>query len=479
MSEYRFEILKDTNPDEVVFHVNGVGKYRIGWNDDDAFPFVYFVDSDDLMIGLMSECHRVAFPKIFGAKFGNEEDEYSFYSSFESGRVFKNLKGFGYRGMPVTAVVSAWDQPSDERVGRMLRSVIERFRLDPSSTLYCDYVHDPVFVFEWNSFSGVEVSDDDSESLRNLRSIHLMGGKDKRDALAGFRAVRDEKNGQKLGNMTQAKYNYYKYPYVDEGMIADAIRRVLLKESVFNLPDMSAIGQFGYNSYVDSDDYSEWLEENGFENSEESVKKYFYEEVVFQLDFYDNETYHWFRTEDCLTYDDIVDNYGRELADRIMSSCYGKFDDEVSGYVDKGEIANDEIDLGNPDEVNAFCMRYLPTTNYFKGCRGFILTNGVIVSTESEHNEILIVPGLESKFDFIRMGNIRIMPNSMDIGACPTEEQFEVLKAILRYYQGEELYLDLYGGRPGKCGCSYESASVGKVIGDIYRYYQEGIRPVT
>lgn len=199
MAEYRFEILKDTNPDEVVFRLNGIGTYRKGFNDGDAFPFVYFPYNDRIFVGQMSECHRKAFPKIFGARFDNEEDEDAFYSSFESGRVFMNLRGFSVGMKPVTSVISAWDQPSEERVGPMLRKVVDEFGLDPSSTVYCDYVHSPSFVSEWNSFGGEEVSKEDEESLSNIRAIHLMGGKDKRDALADFRAVRDEKKRAKIG----------------------------------------------------------------------------------------------------------------------------------------------------------------------------------------------------------------------------------------------------------------------------------------
>jgi mRNA-degrading endonuclease RelE of RelBE toxin-antitoxin system len=53
-----------------------------------------------------------------------------------------------------------------------------------------------------------------TQNMKNQFFIHLMGQKEKKDALADFRKTRDEKNARKLGKMTQAQYNALRY--VDE-----------------------------------------------------------------------------------------------------------------------------------------------------------------------------------------------------------------------------------------------------------------------
>jgi hypothetical protein len=104
------------------------------------------------------------------------------------------------------------------------------------------------------------------------------------------------------------------------------------------------------------------------------------------------------------------------------------------------------------------------------------LTNGVVVYTPSEHNEICMIPGVNSKFDFIEMGNIRLLPNSIDIGAEPTSEQRDVLRRAIASYADEELYLDIYQGK-SSIGAHYIHPDWRYVMGEIDRFYSEGIKP--
>jgi hypothetical protein len=42
---------------------------------------------------------------------------------------------------------------------------------------------------------------------------------------------------------------------------------------------------------------------------------------------------------------------------------------------------DEEIDVNNPDELNSIAIKMLPHGDYYKDCRGFILTNGDIIYT--------------------------------------------------------------------------------------------------
>ena len=61
------------------------------------------------------------------------------------------------------------------------------------------------------------------QDMRKQFMIHLANQQDKRNALADFRKIRDEKNAKKLGNMTQAQYNALRY--VDENKKENKTKR--------------------------------------------------------------------------------------------------------------------------------------------------------------------------------------------------------------------------------------------------------------
>lgn len=65
---------------------------------------------------------------------------------------------------------------------------------------------------------------------------------------------------------------------------------------------------------------------------------------------------------------------------------------------------------------------------------------------------------------------------SIDIGKKPTPEQREVLMKVINCYSDDTLYLDIMDN--GKeIGTRYDSASWKYVLGQIYRYYREGLKP--
>lgn len=237
--------------------------------------------------------------------------------------------------------------------------------------------------------------------------------------------------------------------------------------------DLSEIGRVNYTWDFDDDYYLEWLEDNEFADNEDVKLQYIKEgNVEFELDFCDNETYHTIGN-DSVYYEDLEDLFGERMAETILKNCI----EDGEGYFDTEELYyEDNIDINNPSELDSMAMKILRHGEYYKDCRGFILSNGVVVYTDMEHNEVTRIPGINDKFQFITLGNIRVLDHSIDIGKEPTRQQWEVLKQVLRYYDGEELYLDIFHNN-AEIGVHYPVCNPNYVFGEITRFYSEGIKP--
>ena len=251
--------------------------------------------------------------------------------------------------------------------------------------------------------------------------------------------------------------------HVNEGYCSSKLKNI----------DLSEVGRVECECYFDEEEYNEWLVDNELTDSEENRIQYFKDVIDYQVTYLDNETFHCMETDYAVLYDDLEKLFGEKMAQNILYGCMKNNKYEFETY----ELYSDNTyDLSNPNEVNDIAMKLFRHGEYFKDCRGFILSNGVIVYTEAEHNEITAIPGLDNKFDFIRMGNIRLLPNSIDIGAEPTYEQEEVLRQVIGSYSEEELYLDIFDNH-NEIGVKYIQPDWRYVIGEINRYYSEGIKP--
>ena len=233
--------------------------------------------------------------------------------------------------------------------------------------------------------------------------------------------------------------------------------------------DISDIGAFNYEWDFDKDDYLEYLQDNEMEDTQENLIDYIKDNVSFEIELLDNETFHVFDRK-YLCYDEIEDIFDERLAKRVLEDCM----DDGHGSVETMSLYNDEIDVNNSEELNAAAKKLLQHGSYYKNCRGFILSDGTVVYTPSEHNECSRIYGVEGTFHFIRLGNIRILQNSIDIGKKPTEEQYETLRDVIRSYSDGELYLDILSNN---ISVKYVRPQWRYVIGEIERFYDEGIKP--
>ena len=234
-----------------------------------------------------------------------------------------------------------------------------------------------------------------------------------------------------------------------------------LNESYEELNDY---GMIEYSWDFDEDEYHEYLEEDSLEDSAETLEEYIHDNVRFEVEFFDNETFHQVKCEDYY-YDDLEDAFDEKVARIIINDCKksGKGKLEISCLYD-----DEELDLNDNEQVNDRAMKVLSYGNFYEGCRGFILTNGVVVYTPAEHNQCTAINGVKGTFDFIRMGNIRILDHSIDIGKYPTESQFMVLQKVIRTYS--PLYMDIITGGT-EFSKTYERPNYEMVVRDIKKAF--------
>lgn len=234
-----------------------------------------------------------------------------------------------------------------------------------------------------------------------------------------------------------------------------------LNESYEELNDY---GMIEYSWDFDEDEYHEYLEEDSLEDSVETLEEYIQDNVRFEVEFFDNETFHTVKCEEYY-YDDLEDTFGEKVSTTIINDCKksGKGELEISCLYD-----DEELDLNDDKQVNDRAMKVLSYGKFYEGCRGFILTNGVVVYTPAEHNQCTAINGVKGTFDFIRMGNIRILDHSIDIGKYPTDAQFMVLQKVIRTYS--PLYMDIISGGT-EYSKTYERPSYEMVVRDIKKAF--------
>lgn len=242
----------------------------------------------------------------------------------------------------------------------------------------------------------------------------------------------------------------------------------------FNIPDNSSIGGFNFTWDFDADEYQDWLLDEEMENSPEAYNEYITNNVTFTLEYVDHETFHQTGEYAELTYEGIVEEYGEKVASNMRSWLENNNGKE--GFIDKLDLFDDEIDLSNPNEVDKAALEILPHGEYHKNARGFILSNGEVVFTEGEHNECSMIPGVQGTMHFIKLGNIRVLQQSIDLGKEPTRQQERTLAQVIDAYSESILYVDFITDKE-EYGLQYTYPDYRRVINDIKRYFREGIKP--
>ena len=203
--------------------------------------------------------------------------------------------------------------------------------------------------------------------------------------------------------------------------------------------------------------------------------------TTYDLELYniDRESMGWL---DDLTIDEIEDDLGSEIKSRFENKQYRQsgnqfiMDDILSTAVD---------DIYDINKVNDKVKKLFNcSTNYYQGTRGYILTDGTIVSfgDYKDHASISLIHGMTIQ-SFVGLGNIRIGDGFISLSKLPTTQQRGVLFQLIQSYSNSELYVDIIkttddGSMYGKniCGAKYINPKAGRVLGEINRFFTEGIK---
>ena len=264
-------------------------------------------------------------------------------------------------------------------------------------------------------------------------------------------------------------------------IIAESIKsflaeNLLMETYGWQIPpyELNEIGLVRFECMFDEDDYSEWLSDNELTDSQDVRLEYYKTEVTYDFELFDSVYFHHLDFWENVLLDDAENYFGEKGAEIVLTQCMKNGE----GSFETVDLYEDEaVDINNPHELDDIAMRMIPNGDYFKGCRGFILHNGVVVYMPNEHNECSIINGVEGTYHFIALGNVRLLPNSIDIGQKPTPQQEEVIEQVASEYEGEEFFMDLDGGKRGQCGVRYAAANPERIMADIEKYYDEGLKP--
>lgn len=243
--------------------------------------------------------------------------------------------------------------------------------------------------------------------------------------------------------------------------------------------DLSEVGEIYYEWDFNEDEYREWLNDNEDENgnpyqhSQERLMEYIEDgNVEFTLEFTDNDI-HQTMDREYYDYNSLSNEFEERMVNEILQDCIknGKGEIEMILYYDE------DIDVNNPSEVNRKAHQLFKPSSYYKGLRGFILTDGTIIETPAEHNECTRIPNVKGTYHFITLGNIRLLQNSIDIGQLPTPQQERVLYQVIGQHENDTLYVDVIT-KKRDYGWQELDPDPRQVLNKIKQYIINGIKPL-
>ena len=198
--------------------------------------------------------------------------------------------------------------------------------------------------------------------------------------------------------------------------------------------DMGEIGAVNCTLDFDEDEYQEWLQDNGAQDTPENKIQYIKDYCTYYVEYQDSETFHTFDHED-LSYDEILETFGEKMGNSIINDC---MDGKEHSFETREYVDNSEVNLNNPVELNAAAKQVMSVVDNPCGkFRGWILSDGTTLSAGWDHNACFKIDPNRIKYreDFTKLGNIRFSDVSLEFGKYPTHEQMEMVRMYCEYHQ--------------------------------------------
>lgn len=488
LNEEQVNLLREYNSPDKVFtkHKN------LCYTDGDAITFFlhpiygFCADTytthaelvDDVIVRYMNIGfnHYRSFEKALDTQFEQEEcveliDEFNNLQE-----EFFSIEHISGRYWEKSDVVAFWVRlPDDES----FNTIVNELNLDVS-TLKIALEHKIVMANEFYGTSNQKVIFDD-EKQANAKELHLMGAdeKVKSPQMQDYLHNRSENIGKKLsysnrsGEMPMAQYRALHT--TSENVEKD--KYMLGDEGDGNLGYIHIEEGYGQKRYFDKDSIDR-IEYMCTEADPEEGE----DENMYEIDCYDIDGTLIY-SDMYLTFDELWDILGSNLATMISNDAnyksgeWNRIDDIIA-------TSQEEVDDTDVNQVNACAKRLFETSDeYYGGDRGYILIDGTILEfgPNIDHASISRV-GNQTIGSFLSLGNIRIGEQSMELAMEPTFAQRKQIRKLIQYYNNSEIYVDIikYNG-DGMYGTTissarYQSPTFNKVIGEIDRYFNEGIK---
>ena len=270
------------------------------------------------------------------------------------------------------------------------------------------------------------------------------------------------------GGRVYSKYinvNEVAWIYINEGMYAN------VNDINENLK-MESITEYGFDSDLNIDDIDKI---SYVINSFEDEDKDYYDIKCYDIN--DNKIYSDYIDEDELR---EIFSDDEELLNRILY-CGGNKVYDKEYYID--DLFNSSCDLTDIDEVNNMAKKLFNIAeNWYPEFRGYLLYDGTLIEFGDyrDHVEISLIDGMSVGM-FVGLGNIRVGKNYIELSTEPSYEQRKVLMKIMNYYSDDEFYVDIVKYSNGRyadtiCGAKYVQCSYRTILGEIDRYFDEGIK---
>ncbi len=246
--------------------------------------------------------------------------------------------------------------------------------------------------------------------------------------------------------------------------------RYSLNESM----DLNGVG--GINCYMDFDEeeYEEWLQEYGKQDTQETKTEYISDYCVFTVEFLDSETMHGMGQYQDMSYEEIFENFGYKMACDIVESCMdGK--EHMFDFYDYAD--SDEFDLSNTEELNRRAKNVMTVVSSPCGkFRGWILSDGTVLDAGWDHNACFKISPNQIKYreDFTLLGNVRFSDVSLEFGKYPTSKQLSMVRMFCEYHSHDGIFVDFHGGKNGWKSKQYNGLDYSELCNDLYNYYTKG-----
>ena len=263
---------------------------------------------------------------------------------------------------------------------------------------------------------------------------------------------------------TESDYEEGEYFYLDdESNLYDANKKLVKNLQTENVKKyQQQLIKESYNDYpldnIESIYYRFYDDEDGHE--------------VYDVTAYDMDGNMVFNETEVSGYE-VDDYFGEEIGYQIYDH-QGVLNPNNGLYLLKCESPYKNMGI---DEI-AKKMFSKRLTEYYTNFRGYIMQDGTCIDFyDNDHNYICNIPGIDDKYEFIALGNIRCGDNFFDLIQYPTYEQKLCLRKLIA--NAEDLSIDIYdenGDMPLTSAVYHGKVEPSIVLGQIDRFFSDGVK---